>query len=127
MSKKKKLILSAGIIVFLCFTFVAVRNFQNFGKRAKSAEARNLATELRTNLEIAKSQSGVYPETVTTATELHYYKWGAGESVKAFCPDCEIRHDSFKIAIYGNIDSDPDLDVWVMESADLELKNILTD
>lgn len=115
----KKILWGTAVIVFICLGFVGLKNFQNFGKRAKTAEAKVLAEKLRQILDLHKIRKGSYPgvESVTLkGVKLNWYKWGVGVPVKEYCVDCMITPDSYKIVIYGNIDRDPVLDIWVLES-----------
>lgn len=115
----KKILWGTAIIVFICLGFVALKNFQNYGKRAKTAEAKMLAAKLRQILDLHKIRKGSYPgaeSIIVKDLEPNWYKWGIGLSVKDYCPDCMITPDSYKIVIYGNIDNDPVIDIWVLES-----------
>lgn len=126
----KKIFWVIGLIVVGILAYVAVYNFQNYGKRAKTSEVVTLAQNLKQMLDLHKVRKGTYPgaETLIIKENVsHWYKWGVGSPVKEYCNDCMITPDSYKIVIYGNIDDDPAMDVWVMESPDGSLFQISDD
>lgn len=47
--------------------------------------------------------------------------WGVKDyqtQAAEICPDCVMTEHSYKLLTVGNLDEDPDLDVWVQSSAD---------
>ncbi len=111
----KKYLLGAGVLVLLLIV-IAIPRYQKYGLRAKRAEGLAFGTKISVFMEKYKSESGTYPgmETITAAMKdekLFRYKWGVGKEVEAHCKDCMITPDSFKIAVYANIDQDPEMDL----------------
>jgi len=127
---KKKALWATGIVALGFLGYTALFNFQNFGKRAKAAEAKLIAKKLHEVLDLHKVRKGIYPPVETIKLddpELNWYRWGVGAETREFCRDCVITSDSYKIAIYGNIDNDPALDIWLVQSPDGELVQISDD
>lgn len=122
---KKKILWGAGIVALGCVAYFVVDKF----KQDKSAEVKALAEKIHQILDLHKVQKGTYPsaDSIKLDFEPNWYKWGIGSQVKVFCRDCMITPDSYKIAIYGNIDSDPAMDVWLLESPDGSLFQISDD
>ncbi|MES2527374.1 MAG: hypothetical protein V4598_09810 [Bdellovibrionota bacterium] len=123
----KKIIWGAVLAVLGFLAFIAFRNFQVYGKRAKTSEVKVLARKLHHLMDIHKVRKGVYPalEAINLGDhELHYYQWGMKKEI---CPDCEVTELSYKIVIHGNIDADPFIDAWTVESPDGKVTNVQDD
>lgn len=115
----KKILWGTTLIFFICTGYFAIQNFKSYGKRAKTSEVKILAEKLRQVFDLHKIRKGSYPgvESITLKdVKLNWYNWGVGVPVKEYCTDCMITPDSYKIVIYGNIDKDPVVDIWVLES-----------
>lgn len=49
------------------------------------------------------------------------------ELASKYCPDCGVKKDSFKLVAIGNIDEDPELEVWIYSSGEAEARQISSD
>lgn len=101
-------------------------------KSSLSTEARILLTAMRTELDLHKSRKGYWPERLTLAdtngVTVQRYAAGVvnpGYEIKLWwgdpmlqgkameiCPDCRVTKNGYKLIALGNLDDDPDLDVW---------------
>lgn len=101
-------------------------------KSSLSTEARILLIAMKGELEARKARQGYWPERLTLAdtngVTVQKYSAGVinpGYEIKLWwgdpamqgraveiCPDCRLRKDGYKLIALGNLDDDPDLDVW---------------
>ena len=115
----KRLGIFIGAVVLLLVAAAII--LKKPGHLERRSEGKLLATALLSSLETYQTKHNKYPtmpELQTVMAEqkiaLKYYTFGTAESspdVAKVCSDCHLKDDSFKIAIYGNIDEDPNLDV----------------
>jgi hypothetical protein len=74
----------------------------------------NAATEVRGKM----NMHGRGPASALNLNSLyekgdHYYL--AFDTSGTYCSDCYIHKHGFKIVAYGNLDSDPTLDIWTID------------
>ena len=115
--KKKILLFSLGAVILAGAAWVIiVPGYVRFGTPMRRMEGKTLSAVFRNQMEAFKEKHGRYPgiEELKPDTKPRWYKWGVGMDVAAFCPDCMITPDSYKIVIYGNIDDDSDVDVMII-------------
>lgn len=103
-------------------------------KTSMGTEARILLIAMRTELDVRRARAGRFPARLTLddtngVTRQRYSAgvvnpddeidlwWGEPElreAARALCPDCRINEDGYKLIALGNLDEDPDLDVWII-------------
>lgn len=112
------------VFVFVFASFYAATHFKDFGRRARTAEAKTGLTY------IFASQSSHYAEFEEYSTDFEKigvvfenqnprYEFGfasdANPQFKKYCPDCVVSKDGFKVVAIGNIDEDETLDIWTID------------
>lgn len=94
-------------------------------KNTLTLEGRRLLYQMQQRL-INEGEAGECPM-ITVRYGAGYFKgqknesvwWGIPEyeaAAREICPDCAVTPEKFKIITVGNIDQDPDLDVWIQSS-----------
>jgi hypothetical protein len=89
----------------------------------RRSEGRLLAIGVSTALEMDFIESDKYSsvslEKFRAESEgFRYYDFGTKDSdprIAKLCPDCVITDDSFKVAVFGTIDNDEDLDLLTID------------
>lgn len=105
-------------------------------KTSLATEARILLLAMRSELDARHQRHAVYPARLTLndtngVTRERYSAgvvnstgdvviwWGdpgLKEVARELCPDCVLTPEGYKLIALGNVDDDPDLDVWIQRS-----------
>ncbi len=122
------------IITSIAVLFVPFLSFSGDFKETKHKDGKILAASLHVSLQIRKfdkNQYFVFDDFKKYVQENNLikddgiYQYGTAESseiVKKLCPDCHMNLKSFKLAIFANLDEDPDLDVFLISSEDKKVE-----
>lgn len=130
----KWILIGLGCLLFLIVAGTVI--FTYFGGedklRAQQGKTRrilgkSLAVSISTQMEMAKIETEVYPpKDKLDAALAEFGAGGAGnysygvaadnEEIAKLCPDCVISSAGYKIAIFGNIDQDSELDVMTVDN-----------
>lgn len=117
----------AGIIFFLVpmilgiVAEIAIPNFKTYSAKAKRAEAKILLIGAYSNMMALNADYGTYDgdwqNGLATSNKPRYTlaTVDTDPRLREYCPDCVITRDSFKIAAIGNIDTDSQLDILVID------------
>jgi hypothetical protein len=108
-------------------------------KKAKRSEGKILALSARMALEESKIDNNRYFNLDELKSEINkenngtiFKRYTIGDSdsdpqIKCRCPNCRITTNSYKIAIYGNLDEDDDFDILVISNEDKMAKELFED
>lgn len=129
-SEMKKFFKWAAIILGCLFVLLLIAGFfakkylpdmETYKYKTRRAEAKLTASLIYTQMEMTKIETESYPDIAKLTADLNAmgsgspdarYSYGIDSSV---CSDCFIEKDKFRIAIFGNIDEDEDLDVVTID------------
>lgn len=128
------------LMVVGVFAAIAIPSFLKYQTRAKQTEARAELTSLRAAESAYQTEKGTYGSFSDVnwkpGSEKRYYSYYLGaESVPATVgepsplPDGVVTSfdkEGFKAAAVGNLDSDPALDVWIIDASGA-LQNLVDD
>jgi hypothetical protein len=110
--------------------------------KAKRTDGKLLALNVRTSMQLYQVDNDKFPsyEKLKEITEKSqkeeggsvplYYNFGTADShpeVATACPDCKISDDAFKIAIFGNLDDDNDLDIMYINNTEVDVLQLKDD
>lgn len=133
-----KKVLKWGLIGFVGLLFVFIvgsivltksgytdKKINEFKAKGARINGKLLASALKISLQSEFIESEKYPDEarlkelaaeISSGSKDYTFGLASDPEVASFCPDCHLSEDSFKIAIYGNLDEDPDLDVITIDS-----------
>ncbi len=98
----------------------------NQKSKVKRTMGKNLAFAAYSEMLLKWSETGIYPEKEALLASLSQGGVLSSESyqiklatddpeVAKLCPDCEIKKDTFKLALVGNIDNDAGTDILTVD------------
>jgi hypothetical protein len=125
------LIVVVALAAALVFTLYLNRSQYGLVKKDEIAvkvmqsEGRLWARQIQRVLQRYFNEVGSYPDWDLFQSLLmgsrkghpQYYAFGIAQNnqtVQDICPDCHLQLDSFKIAVFGNLDGDSGLDLWII-------------
>ena len=110
--------------------------------KAKRTDGKLLALNVRTSMQLYQVDNDKFPsyeklkEIIEKSQKEEggsvplYYNFGTADShpeVATACPDCKISDDAFKIAIFGNLDDDNDLDIMYISNTEVDVLQLKDD
>jgi hypothetical protein len=110
--------------------------------KTKRTDGKLLALNVRTSMQLYQVDNNKFPsyeklkEIIEKSQKEEggsvplYYTFGTAEShpeVATACPDCKITDDTFKIAIFANLDDDNDLDIMYINNTELDVLQLKDD
>jgi hypothetical protein len=122
MKSWKKIVLGLSAVLLICSIYGATQ-FKKYKWKARRAEGKLLAGAIKMYLRQEYNLHHQYPafekleNEMSSAVKTERYRFGISVSpvVSSFCEDCEIRKDKYKIAVFGNIDDDEELDIFYVK------------
>ena len=117
------------IVAAIVISIIAKPHFERYQAKSKQVEAKSLLAAAYTSMKMGQAEFGSYRQ-----EDLDLFLGDVGGQAQFFsvsashpkCPDCGITAEGFKLVAVGNIDDDPDEDVWTMDQ-DKNLENIQSD
>lgn len=119
-----------AVLLFTVFSFQSSANKLNYyALKIKQGEGKKTLSDLYFGLKTYQAKHGTYigfKETNEYKKIIKSSVYKMGPEKSRVCSDCKVEKDSFKIHIHANIDDDPTLDVWTIDSKRLII-NVLSD
>lgn len=144
----KTIALAAGLLLIALIGLGYLNNgistvSEEVKKGSLSVEARQLLFSIKQVLDQNFEKRGHFPDDLGPVP-IRTLRYGAGflsvegktlwwgvadmqHQISEFCPDCRLGPMDYKMIAIGNIDADPDLDVWVQSSTDKHPVHIRAD